>query len=252
MASLGRPEAGGEVRCPSCGHADRVPQACPACGASSWRFIGAGSERHAEQLAKAFPRSRLWRVDPDSPAAPPEPPDIYVTTWIGTKPAIRPEVSLVGVLDADTLIRRPEFRSAENAYHALAAMAEWAGPAGTGGRLVLQSSEPGHHAVQAVVRADYSYFLERELEFRAELGYPPFAELVRVRAAPEKPEALQAAIEVARAAGGRVLGPAPAPRGGRNAQEILIKCDDAEAVSGQLRDVVAASSGALSVDVDPR
>ena len=252
LATRGRPVAGGEIRCPSCGYDGEVPAACPSCGSSNWRFIGAGSERHAEQLTKAFPRARVWRVDPDALEAPSEPPDIYVTTWIGTKPAIRPEVSLVGVLDADALIRRPEFRAAENAYHALAAMAEWAGPAGTGGRLVLQSSEPGHHSVQAVVRADYSYFLERELEFREELGYPPFAELVRVRAAPEQADSLTAAIDAARGVGGRVLGPALARRGGRDAQEILIKCSDAEVVADKLRDVVVASAGALSVDVDPR
>jgi primosomal protein N' (replication factor Y) (superfamily II helicase) len=123
------------------------------------------------------------RVDPDAPARAENPPDIYVTTWVGTKPELRPAVNFVGVLDADALIRRPDFRAAEDAYHALAALAEWAGAASAGGHLAIQCSEPAHHAVQAVVRADHRFFVRRELELRAELGYPPFSELIEIIAA---------------------------------------------------------------------
>jgi primosomal protein N' (replication factor Y) len=200
-------------------------------------------------------------MDPDVLAAretgeaPGEVPDIYVTTWIGTKPALRPRVSLVGVLDADAFIRRPDFRSAENAYQALAEMAEWAGPASEGGRLLVQCSEPGHHAVQAVVRADHDFFVERELESRRELGYPPFAELVKVTSSgPGAEERMSAAIEIARSLKARVLGPISAGPGEEpDAREILIKCADATPVAEGLRDLLAkAPGGHLKVDVDPR
>jgi primosomal protein N' (replication factor Y) len=238
------------VRCVRCGFSATPPDACPTCGASNWRRVGAGSERLADQLQKMFPRATVARADPESLQAgelPPTDRDVYVTTWIGTKPTIRPEVSLVGVLDADALIRRPDFRAAESAYEALVEMAAWAG---AGGRLVVQSAESTHHAIQAVVRADYSYFLRHELAERAELGYPPASELVRIAADGQQARgALDAAATASREVGGRVLGPIPrrAPRAGL---EILVKCPDAFAVASALRGILATSS--LWVDVDPR
>jgi primosomal protein N' (replication factor Y) len=72
-------------------------------------------------------------------------------------------VGLVGVLDADALIRRPDFRAAELAYQALVEMAEWAGPAHEGGRLLIQTDEVGHHALQAIARNDHSFFRREAL-----------------------------------------------------------------------------------------
>jgi primosomal protein N' (replication factor Y) len=268
-----------EVRCPRCALTAQAPDICPTCGSHDFRFIGAGSERLGEQLAKMFPRSRVARVDPDILEAPDEDlaaqvaeADIYVTTWIGTKPSIRPDVSLVGVLDADWFIRRPDFRAAETAYQALAAMSEWAGPASAGGRLILHAAEPGHHAVQAVVRGDYGYFLERECEQRRELSYPPFTELVKVQSSgPQARALIDQAAAAAREHGGQVLGPIPvrepqrqnkrAASDGRqnkpgpaDALEILVKCPDAGAVAAALRVILPGvpNGSRLRVDVDPR
>ena len=222
--------------------------------------MGAGSERLEEQLAKSFPRARVARMDPDvleHGAVPQAPLDIYVTTWIGTKPAIRPPVSLVGVLDAGALLRRPDWRATERAYQALVAMAEWAGPSSRGGRLIVQTTEPSHYALQAVVRGSYDFFLQRELAQREELGYPPFSELVRVVAhGPRRAGLIERAAGVARAFG-RVLGPVEATsrtNAERDALEILIKCPEAEPVAEALRDILASvpAGNRLRVDVDPR
>lgn len=253
-AGLFYERAARRVRCARCGWGAAAPSACPSCGGVELRYVGAGSERLAEQLAAAFPRAAVVRADPETlEHGLPErrAVDIYLTTWVGTKPVLRPEVSLVGVLDADALIRRPDYRAAEHAYQALAAMAEWAGPAGRGGRLVIQTSEAGHHAVQAVVRADHDHFVRRELEVRAELGYPPFAELVRVAArGPQARAAIEGAASAARRAGGKVLGPIAA---GEDLQ-VLVKCPDATAVAEALRPLVAgaAPGASLRVDTDPR
>ena len=227
------------------------------CAAVEWRFLGAGSERLAEQVRKAWPRARVARADPDrdveaqrdAPA-----PDIYVTTWVGTKPSVRPDVSLVGVLDADALIRRPDFRAAEGAYQALSAMAEWAGPASEGGRLIVQCSEPGHHVVQAVARADYGHFLRRELEQRSELGYPPYSELIELEAAGERAaDVMSGALRACREEGARVLGPVPAA-GREGRLTALVKCAEAQPVAAKLRGILAAAPPGtrLRVDVDPR
>ncbi|MQB00300.1 MAG: primosomal protein N' [Actinobacteria bacterium] len=261
-AGMSFDRSAGALRCPRCGLEHPLPPRCPHCGADELILMGAGSQKIADQLRRAFPRARVARVDPDS-LADGELPDpgaqIYVTTWIGTKEALRPDVRLVGVLDADALIRRPDFRSAETAYQALWEMAAWAGPAGEGGRLLIQTADPTHHAVQAVVRADHAFFAERELESRRELGYPPFSELVRVRALGDGREGwIGRAASAAAEEGGQVMGPITTRmRGGAGmteAREVLIKCPDGQAVAERLRDILASmpAGARLQVDVDPR
>jgi primosomal protein N' (replication factor Y) len=257
-AGMAFDRAEGRMRCPHCGLVATPPASCPSCGAAEWRYMGAGSERIAEQIARAFPRSTVARVDPGSVGDElAREADIYVTTWIGTKESLRPEVGLVGVLNADALIRRPDFRAAETAYQALAEMAEWAGPASQGGRLLIQTSEPVHHSIQAIVRADYRFFLDRELPLRQELGYPPFSELLKATAiGPRADELIRSVADIARR-DARVLGPMAARIDGRrdpNAREILAKCPDAGVVAEGLRDILAAvpAGNRLTIDVDPR
>jgi primosomal protein N' (replication factor Y) (superfamily II helicase) len=255
------------TRCRRCFLTGSLPAACPSCGAAELRHIGRGVERYAEQLTKAFPRVPV--VHMDRVAARQGPRDwaghgIYVTTWFGTKPELRPEVSLVGVLDADALTRRVDFRASEQAYQALAELSAWVGPVSEGGRLIIQTDDPNHHATQAVVRADYDYFLTRELEFRRELSYPPFSELIKLSAlGPAGDELLGEAIALARTEGARVLGPieAPFPSGGRDQRggteiglQALLKCPSAQTVAGRLRDILrrVPRGTRLRVDVDPR
>jgi primosomal protein N' (replication factor Y) len=260
-AGLAFDRSPGRVRCPRCAFSGVPPDACPSCGGTEWRYLGAGTQRLSEQLAKPFPRAVVARMDPDVLAAS-EPqrdtkPDVYVTTWIGTKPSLRPDVSLVGVLDADALLRRPDWRAAEDGYQALAAMSEWAGPAAAGGRLVLQTREPTHHAIQAIARGDHDVLAARELEAREELGYPPFSELVKLTASgPDAAELMRAAAEVCRAESARVLGPISVRLPGAPEDELqtLVKCADALRVTPGLRGILArAPAGSrLRVDVDPR
>jgi primosomal protein N' len=258
-AGLSFDRSPGRVRCARCGYGDRAPDACAHCGSSEFRYVGAGSERLAEQIASAFPRARVMRMDPDVLEGTEELPDlaacdIYVTTWIGTKAVLRPDVSLVGVLDADWLIRRPDFRAAERAYQALAEMSEWAGPATEGGRIVIQTAEPRHHALQALARADYRFFLTRELELRRELSYPPYSELVMASSeGPDARDDLSAVAGICREAGATVLGPIPIRSRGETWQ-ILAKCPDVMVVAGALREFVRDGRGAsrVRIDVDPR
>jgi primosomal protein N' (replication factor Y) (superfamily II helicase) len=258
-----RLETGGsKIRCPRCGFGADAPERCPACGAGDFLLVGAGSERSAEQLQAAFPRWSVERVDPDTLEAGEGQPathggDIYLTTWVGTKPALRPDVSLVAVVDADAFIRLPDFRAAEIAYRALAEMAEWAGPAASGGRLMLQSAQPSHHAIQAVVRGDYGFFLDRELRQRKELSYPPFAELVKVRSSGTKHRELIARVaHECRVIGALVLGPIDVREGSREtpSAEVLVKHPDAQQVAECLRGILRQIpvGTRLRVDVDPR
>lgn len=213
-----------------------------------------------EQLGKIFPRARVARMDrqtlddleavPDNDAA-----DIYVTTWIGTKQALRPGVDLVVVLDADRMIRRPELRAAEDAFQALREMAAWAGPASRGGRLVIQTREPTHPALQALVRGDTSFFYERELELRRDLGYPPFKELIKVQATGPVARAVFDRVRaVAEEHGAAALGPVEISRGDSSVEEMLLKCPDAQEIARELRVILpdVPKGSTLRIDVDPR
>ena len=245
------------VRCPRCKLETAAPDTCPRCGANDFRFVGAGSERLSEQLGKSFPRAKVVRMDPSVVGELEKgriEADIYVTTWIGTKEAIRPDVGLVGVLDADALIRRPDFRSGELAYQALVEMAEWAGPARRGGRLVVQTDEVGHHVVQAIARNDYAFFLDRELALRQELGYPPFSELIKIQVSgTSRAEVSERVASIARDGGCRVLGPIEAGLEEKRL-ELLLKCPSVDAVAPALHEVVTSvpAGTRLRVDVDPR
>ncbi|MGH2775567.1 MAG: replication restart helicase PriA [Actinomycetota bacterium] len=251
------------VRCSHCGFGAPAPDTCPNCGSREFRYVGAGTERLSEQLRKSFPGARVGRMDPDVIGDIDQHPgdvDIYVTTWIGTKPALRPSVRLVGVLDADSLLRRPDFRAAENTYQAMAAMAAWAGASSEGGRLMVQTAEPEHYTIQAVVRGDYGFWLERELIERRELIYPPFTELIKATGyGPRRQGLIERAAGVARATGARVLGPVEVRtvvgRGElEEGVEILVKADEAEPVALELRGILASAPAGsrLRVDVDPR
>lgn len=246
------------IRCPRCKLETPAPDACPTCGAHDFKFVGSGSERLSEQLAKSFPRAKVVRMDPglvqELERGKRIEADIYVTTWVGTKEAIRPDVGLVGILDADALIRRPDFRSSELAYQALVEMAEWAGSAGAGGRLLIQTNEVGHHVLQAIARNDYSFFLDRELPLREELGYPPFNELIKIQVeGPERVEVADKVARVGRAGGARVLGPIEAGIEEKRL-ELLLKCPSAEAVTPTLRTMMEGipQGTRLRIDVDPR
>jgi len=241
------------LRCPHCGATESPPDVCPHCGASDFRYLGAGSHRFEEQLAKAFPHVPVTRLDVDSPepVAASDGPSIYVTTYFGIKPSLRPPARLVTVIDGDGMIRRPELRAAETAFHTLVELAGWAGPASGGGHLVVQSTEPHHHVLQALVRADHAFFLERELALREELAYPPFGELVRLTATgPSGPAVMEEAVRSLRKAGERVLGPVAAAEG----QEALVKCRDGGVVAERLRLMLPGvpRGTRLRVDVDPR
>jgi primosomal protein N' (replication factor Y) len=122
--------------------------------------------------------------------------------------------------------------------------------------LVIQTAEPNHHALQALVRADYSYFLTRELEQRKELTYPPYVEIVKVSidgaGASEVVEQVRAEVS---AAGDRVLGPIEVARDNRTPSlQLLIKTSSAAEVAATLRVILEGvpKGTRMSVDVDPR
>jgi primosomal protein N' (replication factor Y) len=179
-----------------------------------------------------------------------------------------PNVTLVGVVNADTALHLPDFRAAERTFQLVTQVAGRTGRGPRGGRVLVQTLSPDAPAIAAALRHDYAAFAASELPQREEHGYPPFASMVRivVRGAPESATAALA-DELGRrlreaAAGGssdvRILGPAPAPMAklrGSFRYQVQLQAADAE----RLREVVVRAGEGLkppagvswTVDVDP-
>jgi primosomal protein N' (replication factor Y) len=190
--------------------------------------------------------------------------DVLVGTQMIAKGHDFPNVTLVGVVSADVGLFVPDFRAAERTFQLLFQVAGRAGRADKPGLVVFQTHAPEHYAVEAAARLDFETFVQQELRFRREAGYPPFSRLIRVlfEARAER-EALAAATEVRGTLRGSselaVLGPAPAiiPRiKERYRFHLLAKCFTGEAFAAAmeaLRTVEDAATRTMRVtlDVDP-
>jgi primosomal protein N' (replication factor Y) (superfamily II helicase) len=213
----------------------------------------------AEELGRFLAGTPVWRLDRevlDPGEVPPwagRGPGVIVGTVAGVKD--HPPLTgcrTVVVVGADTALGQAEVRAAEDAYRTWSRAAAWCGPRDRPGRLLLQTSDPGHHAVQALVRWDPAYFWRHELPRRVELGFPPARRLVLAEGAePGEAEAARALLARALGPKAELLGPAAMGRGWR----IIAKVEDAEAAARALRPVLAEASRVggprMSVDVEP-
>jgi len=179
----------GRLLCSYCGASEAPPGTCPVCSGHRLQPIGEGTERVEEEVGRLFPDARVVRVDGDTMRKPSQTiagwKAIQDRQWdvlIGTQLVLRdyavPLVGLVGVVHADGSLNIPDFRAAERSYHRLCEVVALAHPAKDGGRVLIQSHLPSHHAIQAVVQHDETIFVAEELRHRAALGYPPAVHLI--------------------------------------------------------------------------
>jgi primosomal protein N' (replication factor Y) len=262
--------AGATLACHHCGHRERVPERCGACGSVSVARHGAGTERLEHDLAALG--HEVFRLDADVRDAgallrrfEAAPRGILVGTQMVAKGHDFPDVTLGVVVDADSTLRFPDFRAEERTFALVAQLAGRAGRGSADGRVLVQTLAPEAPSIAAAVRHDADGFLAGELRRREALRYPPFSHLIRVVcSAPAAAATLAAAAGVRDAVGelpgGQVLGPAPLfrLRGRERAQVVIKAADRAGAVRavGAAVDRVArdrARRGVhLSVDVDPQ
>lgn len=240
---------GGELRCHYCDNRIAFNNHCPTCNSPNTFLEGAGTERLEEVVAQAFPDARVDRLDRDVASGGNSEAvldrlrrgevDILVGTQMVAKGHDLPNVTLVGVINADASLCMPDFRASERAFHLLVQVAGRAGRHERKGQVIFQTRDPAHPALSLAAAHDVHGFLEHELKTRAELMYPPFARLALVRIdGPDEEQARNAAQQLADhahtlAAVKRelvcVLGPAPAPIArlrGRFRFRILLKAKD--------------------------
>jgi primosomal protein N' (replication factor Y) len=178
------------LMCHRCGFGMRPIQKCPECS-GPLDYFGAGTQRIEAELSRLYPGARVMRVDRDSirrhggyDAAIRRiqrgDVDIVVGTQIVAKGLDFPRVTAVGVVQADSALYLPDFRSAERTFQLLTQVAGRAGRRSTTGHVVVQTYTPRHYAIQSAAKHDYAAFYEREIEFRAQQRYPPFSRLIRL------------------------------------------------------------------------
>ena len=215
--------------CHHCGHAEDPPSRCPRCGSREMTFGGLGTEQVERVLVESFPEGRVARMDVDTTRGKWSHRDILervrkgrVDILLGTQMIAKgldfPRVTLVGVINADTGLHLPDFRSCERTFQLLSQVAGRAGRGNLPGEVIVQTHVPDHYVVRAAVAHDYRGFVERELGARADPPYPPHMRMARILlSSPAQADALAAAESLGawlrdrRLAGVEVLGPAPAP-----------------------------------------
>jgi primosomal protein N' (replication factor Y) len=274
--------------CHSCDHRVTVPTECPECQFDGLRFWGLGTQRLEAEVRARFPEHQCVRMDTDSmrgrgsheralAAFRDGQAKILLGTQMIAKGLDFPNVTLVGVVNADTALHLPDFRAAERTFQLVTQVAGRTGRGPRGGRVLVQTFSPDAPAIAAAVRHDYAAFAASELPHRQEHGYPPFASMVRILVR-GKQESVAAALAdelgrrlreaasarslsqdaAALASDVRVLGPAPAPFAklrGSFRYQVQLQSVDAQ----RLREVTALATkgvkpptGVLwTVDVDP-
>ena len=173
------------LRCHYCGYGTKVYDICPNCHEKSINDLGVGTERIEEELGKLFPESRILRMDFDTTsrkgmhekmitAFKNQEYDILLGTQIVSKGLDFDNVTLVGVINADTSLNIPDFRSSETTFSLLAQVAGRAGRSTKEGEVIIQTFNPDHYAIQYTKKHDYLGFYNKEMFIRRELKYPPF------------------------------------------------------------------------------
>ena len=181
------------LRCHHCGAQAAVPAACPTCGNVDLKPLGRGTQRIEEALQARFPSARVVRIDRDSARRRGEltrtlealrrgEGDILVGTQLLAKGHDFPNLTLVGVLNADTALVSTDYRAAERLFAVLAQVAGRAGRRERPGEVLVQTRYPGHPLFAALARHDFASFAESQLEERRSAGFPPFVFEAALRA----------------------------------------------------------------------
>ncbi len=264
--------------CHYCEHQTLAPLKCPECNFAGIRYSGLGTQRLEAEVAARFPDDRCLRMDTDSmqkrgahERALAAFRDGEVRILLGTQMIAKgldfPNVTLVGVINADTALHLPDFRAAERTFQLLVQVAGRTGRGEKGGQVLVQTFSPDHPAILAAIEHDYDAFVKGELPIRRALGYPPFAHMVRLIVRGPVPEPTRAfadqlgerlRAELEGVASSRVLGPAPCPLPklrGKYRFQLQANCPSAEDLHAAARAAIAnlkpPDNVQWMIDIDP-
>lgn len=174
-----------KLKCHYCGYEERVPQICPQCQSEHIRYFGTGTQKVEEEIYKLFPEARVLRMDVDTTkqkgaheqilqAFGEGQADILLGTQMIAKGLDFPNITLVGVLSADTSLHLPDYRAAERTFQLLTQVSGRAGRHNKHGEVIIQTYTPEHYAIELAKIQDYEPFYEREMFLRRRSSYPPY------------------------------------------------------------------------------
>ena len=216
------------LRCHYCNHTRIQPDVCPECNSPYLKFFGSGTQKVTQELAKLFPELRCIRFDSDTTRNKGahrqlidrfihKEADILIGTQMLTKGLDIAGVTLVGIVAADGLLHRSDYRAAERAFQTLTQVAGRAGRGNIPGKVIVQTYSPEHPVIKAMQTHDYQNFSTTELSQRAELNYPPYGNLILIKLSSIDPAEVEQAAETLAdilidnlSTEYEILGPAPA------------------------------------------
>ena len=217
------------MTCHYCGYTTRIPERCPACEESKFVDIGTGTEKVEEQIAQLFEGATTLRMDLDTATTRAQferiisdfsthKADILVGTQMVTKGLDFDRVSVVGILDADTMLNLPDFRSYERTFQTLSQVAGRAGRNNTAGHVILQTHSADSDIIRQITQNDYWQMFCTQMEERQMFKYPPFVRLIYVYLRHKDNELLEHLADdmgtrLRAVFGDRVLGPDSPPVG---------------------------------------
>lgn len=177
--------------CHTCGYQRKIPKSCPVCGGKQIKQLGVGTEKVEQLVNQNFPGVRTLRWDTETTRAKGaherilmdfsnHNADILIGTQMLAKGLDLPLVTLVGVILAEVGLNLPDYLATERTFQVLTQVAGRAGRSPLGGKVILQTYQPGNYAIQAAAKHDFTGFYSQEMAYRRDLGYPPFKRLVRL------------------------------------------------------------------------
>ncbi len=179
------------LECHYCGKQFNFPLKCPTCGNKEYKVLGVATQRVEEDLKKLFPHTKIFRLDRDTATSKKVYTDVYegikseeysilLGTQMVTKGFDFPRVSLVCVVDADTSLYLPDFRSSERTFQLITQVAGRCGRADIKGKVLVQTKYPQNYALAFAQQYNYKSFYEQEIEYRKDLSYPPFCNIAKI------------------------------------------------------------------------
>lgn len=221
--SLTYHKSSGKLHCHYCGYREDMPNICPACGSTHLEYKGFGTEKVEDELALLLPDARIARMDMDTTRSrnslqsilnnlEEKKIDILVGTQMVAKGLDFADVTLIGVINADSLLKFPDYRANERSYQMLAQVSGRAGRRGKQGKVIIQTYDPAHRVIKQVIENNYHDLYFTEMEERRAFQYPPFYRIINMDIKHKDPDmvnnqAIYLATDLRKHFGDRVIGP---------------------------------------------
>lgn len=216
-------KSSGKLHCHYCGYKEEAPNICPACGSTHLEYKGFGTEKVEDELALILPEARIARMDLDTTRSrnslqlllnnlEEKKIDILVGTQMVAKGLDFSDVTVIGIINADSLLKFPDYRANERSYQMLSQVSGRAGRRGKQGKVVIQTYDTTHRVIRQVIESDYTDLYFTEMEERRSFKYPPFYRIINLDVKHKDPEivnnqSIYLAKELRKHFGDRVIGP---------------------------------------------